>query len=311
MKTLLVIPAMVLFAVLSLAPSIRADDSVPTETISAMVVRWEQVLDSDFSDADQVQEAMRTLAEDKAVLQKVAEGDGGADPVVVKAIATLASFEQGVGAKKSQLSKSLQRQTQVATMMAKKWESVANQALANGVNPEASMIEIYKRTTKVNELLEQARLYAALAGVDDATAADLLEKVAYIEDVGVRMGAVDQAVTPRDVYAGSDKQALTEAIVAEWKAGRPEDEILGVRFMDKTWNRRTEKRFNNTLGWYPLDFSSMDTIVVVKEDDHIAGLYTVHLTKDHLNGDALEIDVESAQSNPGFKSQMLVKNYTP
>jgi len=43
----------------------------------------------------------------------------------------------------------------------------------------------------------------------------------------------------------------------------------------------------------------------------IANIYPVLLLKDHLNNNALEIDVESAKSIPGMGSTMLVRSFNP
>ncbi|MBN2710881.1 MAG: hypothetical protein JXR97_00400 [Planctomycetes bacterium] len=279
--------------------------------LKAMSEKWQRISKNGFADVDEARGVMGDYANDKAALDKLAKDAGSLKAELDAAGSAQKAFDAYIEKTKGELDQKLTQWAKTAPMMAKRWDMVSQQALDNGTNVPQGMIDIYKKSTNLSESKKEVGIYTAIAGDKDDKAKEFNEKLDYVEKVGVKMGAVDSAVTPRDSYADGDKADLKGKIEKLWKETYPKDEVIGVRFIDEKWTRKTEKRYNNVLGWYLLDFSSLEVRVVVKQDKDVADIYPVYLTKDHLKKDELEIDVETAKSAPAFKSQMLLKNYKP
>lgn len=224
-------------------------------------------------------------------------------------------FDGFLSKEQSALEKRIKNELKSKNMIAKRYDMVAQQALDSGSNVPQGMVGMYKRTISLDTVKKDITLYNSIAEVTGPDAQKMAkgfgEQLKYVEQVGVKLGAEDSAVTPRDSYAGKDKKVLKKMIEKAWKSQYPKDEVLGIRFVDESWIRKTEKRYNNTVGWYLEDFSSMEVKVVVKQDKFIAAIYPVFFIKDHTKGDAIDLDAETGKSNSFFKSEMLLKNYKP
>lgn len=300
------------FLIALLVPAVSstyAAESASVEAVQAISSKWKKIASAGFTDAQQAQSVMSVFDDDKAALTST--GDANFQSAVADAQKSLAVFESYLSQTKNRLAQQLGNELKSKSMMAKRWETVAKQAMQSGTNVPQNMIDMYKQMADIEALKENAGIYTAIAGATDSQAIEINDQVTYIEQVGVMMGAIETAVTPRDSYAGKDKAQLHAKIEKAWKSQYPNDAIMGIRFIDENWSQRNEKRYNDVTGWYKLNVSSMEVKVVTKEDDAIANIYPVFVLKDHLNNNALEIDVESAKSIPGMGSKMLIKNYNP
>ena len=296
-------------AILTAASSAYAAEPPSVEAIQAISSKWKKTASAGFTDSQDAQSVMAAFENDKAALAST--GDADFQAATAEAQKSLGAFESYLSQTKNILGRQLENELKSKSMMAKRWEMVAKQAMKSGTNVPQNMIDMYKQMAAIETLKENAGIYAAISGATDPKAIEINDQVAYIEQVGVMMGAIETAVTPRDSYAGKDKTQLHAKIEKAWKSQYPDDAIMGIRFIDENWSQRNEMRYNDVTGWYKLNISSMEVKVVTKEDDAIANIYPVFLLKDHLNNNALEIDVESAKSIPGMGSKMLVKNFNP
>lgn len=280
--------------------------NAPIESIKKIDAIYSRIVNSGFKSSEEAYRVMASYSENKNALKKA-----DSNPTVTKAQKSMEAFDRYINQTKNRLKTKLSGELSSKMMMAKRWESVANQALKSGSNVPQNRVMMYKQMTNVASLKKEAGIYTAIVGKNDADALNINKKVAYIEQVGVKMGAIDSAVTPRDSYTRSDKETLKSAIEKRWKSLYPKDALLGIRFIDASWFRRTEKRYNNVVGWYDLDVSTLEVKVVIKEDNDIAAICPVFLLRDHLKGDALEIDADSSKNINGMCSKMLIKNYKP
>lgn len=280
--------------------------NAPIESIKKIDAIYSRIVNSGFKSSEEAYRVMASYSENKNALKKA-----DSNPTVTKAQKSMEAFDRYINQTKNRLKTKLSGELSSKMMMAKRWESVANQALKSGSNVPQNRVMMYKQMTNVASLKKEAGIYTAIVGKNDADALNINKKVAYIEQVGVKMGAIDSAVTPRDSYTRSDKETLKSAIEKRWKSLYPKDTLLGIRFIDASWFRRTEKRYNNVVGWYDLDVSTLEVKVVIKEDNDIAAICPVFLLRDHLKGDALEIDADSSKNINGMCSKMLIKNYKP
>lgn len=280
--------------------------NAPIESIKKIDAIYSRIVNSGFKSSEEAYRVMASYSENKNALKKA-----DSNPTVTKAQKSMEAFDRYINQTKNRLKTKLSGELSSKMMMAKRWESVANQALKSGSNVPQNRVMMYKQMTNVASLKKEAGIYTAIVGKNDADALNINKKVAYIEQVGVKMGAIDSAVTPRDSHTRSDKETLKSAIEKRWKSLYPKDTLLGIRFIDASWFRRTEKRYNNVVGWYDLDVSTLEVKVVIKEDNDIAAICPVFLLRDHLKGDALEIDADSSKNINGMCSKMLIKNYKP
>lgn len=105
---------------------------------------------------------------------------------------------------------------------------MAKQAMQSGTNVAQNMIDMHKQMADTETLEENTGIYAAIAGTTDSKAIEINDQMAYIEQVGVMMGAIETAVTPRESYAGKDKMQLHAKIEKAWKSQYLNDAIANI-----------------------------------------------------------------------------------
>lgn len=111
---------------------------------------------------------------------------------------------------------------------------------------------------------------------------------------------------PPEKYTGSDKDALREQVLAAWKERYPNDKVLGTRFASATWRRKKESKYNNGT-WYHTDMSVLTLYVIVQTSAEMATVYPAYANKNHNEGDAITMGVNTKGSSY-VHEEILLKN---
>ncbi len=123
---------------------------------------------------------------------------------------------------------------------------------------------------------------------------------------GLDQDIIAAHVPPADSYIGPDKKELTTLVTEAWKKTYPTDEIIGVRWTTKAWDRDTHWAWQGNK-WYKVDASELRASVIVKTDDDIATVFYAYCVKDHLQGDAITV-TEDDKTDVGVHRKMLISN---
>ncbi|MDX2227808.1 MAG: hypothetical protein SFY92_12050 [Verrucomicrobiae bacterium] len=104
--------------------------------------------------------------------------------------------------------------------------------------------------------------------------------------------------TPSDKYEGKDREELITLTKTTWEKKYPKDNILAIRIGMKDWERKTEKRWREaTSSWYMVDYSQIQAMVIVKQDEQTAMIYPFNISKDHTDKDKISTDT-TGRENP-------------
>ena len=76
-----------------------------------------------------------------------------------------------------------------------------------------------------------------------------------------------------------------------------------------SWERKTEWRYQNVNGThYKVDRSYLQVWVIVKTSDKLATQYFIELSKNHMQGDSITVNVPANLQGNVLKTEMLLKN---
>ena len=308
---------------------IGADEATPkenTKAVSKLKNQWDRISRNGFSTPEEAKATLATFENDKKFilsLNKKYEGQKGADKDEKNLIFKLRSclidlqkFEEFLAGARDYMPKKINKSLDRENLTAQKMGGMIKQIRSQGQDPPPHMVKMFAQQSKFKSIKEDIAMYCAILGDSNAEAqkfeAEIVAKLKAINKIREEMGSTDLVVTPPNLYKGSDKAELEKKITADWKASHPKDEILGVRFHQPDWTRRTESRYDENFNrWYPIDVSTMEVNVVVKKDSETAEIFMSVLEKDHLNKDDLVIDVTSGKRSPLLIQEMPLKNYKP
>ncbi len=117
---------------------------------------------------------------------------------------------------------------------------------------------------------------------------------------------IDGNRAPKDLYAGADKAALKDRLLAAWKAQYPKDEVLDVRFSMENWKREVQHVWEKDR-FRTYDVSRLIVTVILKTSDTIATLYVAGFYKDPMAGDSQSVHVVERGSGSVY-NQMRIEN---
>ena len=113
---------------------------------------------------------------------------------------------------------------------------------------------------------------------------------------------------PSDQYSGKDKAELVRLTKSTWQSKYPKDDILAVRIGMKAWERKSERRWSNgSNAWYMVDYSQIQTMVIVKKDAQFAAIYPCNISKDHTDGNKVSVDT-TGRENPMLQRQIALSD---
>ncbi|MGE4158910.1 MAG: hypothetical protein AB7F75_07420 [Planctomycetota bacterium] len=165
----------------------------------------------------------------------------------------------------------------------------------------------------LDSTLADIRMYSAIAEAKNADVekiqSSFAEKLQSIHAMARKLNAdnLEARTLPDDAYKGDDHETLLDMVRKDWAKAYPGDEILALRIPMMGWEQTNEWRWSDgTNSWYEIRYSTLQVMVVVKTDDTIASLYPVNITKDHLNGDKLELD--SSAKRIGLLRQDILRS---
>ena len=114
---------------------------------------------------------------------------------------------------------------------------------------------------------------------------------------------------PADTYPGGDKQEILSLAVEEWNKKHSDKGLLAKGISMPNWERKTEWRYKSVDGTrYKVDRSYLQVWVIIKTNDRLATQYFIELSKNHMQGDAITINVPANLQGDVFKTEMLLKN---
>lgn len=110
---------------------------------------------------------------------------------------------------------------------------------------------------------------------------------------------------PAEAYQGGDKEKLRQMVVSRWKALYPQDQIVLVRFVKPSWERRQETTYNNG-SFYHYDNSALLVYVVIKKSAELGTAYPVYVNRNNKTG---KLEVGAQTKGSGYSHQdVLLKN---
>jgi hypothetical protein len=113
---------------------------------------------------------------------------------------------------------------------------------------------------------------------------------------------------PVDLYTGADKEEIRDMVTQAWKKKYPKDDILGVRFPNKTWVRDSVWRWSSAdKGWSNNDTSVLRLAVIVKTDKTVATIYQAYVNRDNAS-DSVNVGVDT-KGNEYVVEEMLLENW--
>jgi hypothetical protein len=137
----------------------------------------------------------------------------------------------------------------------------------------------------------------------------LKEMQAQLAAQGVQIGMPMATQTPEDAYQGEDKDKVLEMVAEAWKKEFPEDEVLGMRIQMDDWERYQDRRWSDgDEAFYDVDYSTLQTMVIVKKDNLKATMWPVNVTKDHMNNEKLEVDLNNLKDTDLMSQDIFLKN---
>ena len=93
--------------------------------------------------------------------------------------------------------------------------------------------------------------------------------------------------------------------MSRWKALYPQDQIVLVRFVKPSWERRRETTYNNG-SFYHYDNSALLVYVVIKKSAELGTAYPVYVNRDNQTG---KLEVGAQTKGSGYSHQdVLLKN---
>ncbi|MCB9991217.1 MAG: hypothetical protein H6867_07530 [Rhodospirillales bacterium] len=169
---------------------------------------------------------------------------------------------------------------------------------------------------KIRHLLAMTALTALMTPAMSARADDINPNLAKLKEIqaqmaaqGVEMKLPMATEAPEDAYQGEDKAKILEMVDQAWKEKHPDDEVLGMRIQMEEWDRYQDKRWSDAdEDWYPVDYSELQTWVIVKKDETTATMWPVNVTKDHLDGEKLGVDVTGVKDVDLMSRDILLEN---
>ena len=172
---------------------------------------------------------------------------------------------------------------------------------------------------KIRHLLAMAAITAVCTGAihaADARAEDINPNLAKLKEIQAQMAAqgVEMKLplaqeTPPDAYQGKDKEKVLKMVKDAWTSAHPQDEILGMRIQMDDWDRYQDKRWSDgDEDFYNVDYSELQTMVIVKKDDTKATMWPVNVTKDHMDNDKLAVDVTGVKETELMSQDILLEN---
>ncbi len=247
-----------------------------------------------------VNEVLKTYA----VLIKMGSAEGAK---IQKAHAAAVKAMQGYLAKREELIKEAQSK---GPTLVKEASTRAQQALAK------KQVAMFRQS---ENNLEQVQSYIDhLTTMDYGTAKEAAKSLqsslvaARKELDTVKKGLKEELLAgteaPKDVYAEKDKAEIADAVLKAWKKKYPKDDVLGVRFPNKTWVRDSIWRWSSAqVGWYNNDTSVLRLNVIVKADAKTATIYQAYVNKDN-HSDSVNVGVDTKGSQYVVQ-EMLLKNW--
>jgi|GEM_PF-1993721 len=156
---------------------------------------------------------------------------------------------------------------------------------------------------------------AAIKGQNDPQVKELLAKYNRLSaQVKKAEGDLKESILaatgmPADAYSGGDKQQIISLAVKEWKKKHPDKALLAKGIAMPNWERRTEWRYKSVDSTrYKVDRSYLQVWVIVKTSDRLATQYFIELSKNHMQGDNITLNVPKNLQGDVFKTEMLLKN---
>ena len=114
---------------------------------------------------------------------------------------------------------------------------------------------------------------------------------------------------PANAYSGGDKNKIINMAVKEWNKKHPGKPVLAKGISMPNWERRTEWRYHSVNAThYKVDRSYLQVWVIIKTSDKVATQYFIELSKNHMQGDSITINVPANLQGDVFKTEMLLKN---
>lgn len=155
----------------------------------------------------------------------------------------------------------------------------------------------------------------AIKGKNDSQVRTLKAKFAKLNsqvkkaEGDLRESILEATKMPADVYSGSDKNKIINLAVSEWNKKHPNKAVLARGISMPNWERRTEWRYHSVNGThYKVDRSYLQVWVIVKTSDWLATQYFIELSKNHMQGDKITLNVPANLHGDVFKAEMLLKN---
>ena len=169
---------------------------------------------------------------------------------------------------------------------------------------------------KIRHLLAITAIAALTIPAIDARADDINPNLAKLKEIqaqmaaqGVEMKLPMATEAPEDAYQGEDKKIVLDMVKTAWAAAHPDDEILGLRIQMEEWDPYQDKRWSDAdEDWYNVNYSELQTWVIVKKDETTATMWPVNVTKDHLDGDKLGVDVTGVKDVDLMSRDILLEN---
>ncbi len=115
---------------------------------------------------------------------------------------------------------------------------------------------------------------------------------------------------PKDVYAKGDKAELERFIRGVWAKKFPAESIVAVRFPHEAFERKTQWVYvPDSRAFVKRDRSTMGAWVIVKDGPKQAIQWYVTVIRQHLKGDALDLDWIDRPSKVPPMQRMLLANF--
>ena len=161
---------------------------------------------------------------------------------------------------------------------------------------------------EAEQLLSQTQADAGAASPEAQAASDAISKArTECETLAARFRSLEASSfrLPAEAYSGRDKGQLRQMVLARWKALYPQDQVVGVRFVDRTWERKRSSEYIHGT-WYHHDVSALRVYVVIKKTAELGEVYPAYINKDNASG-KLEVGAETKGSSYSH-SGILLKN---
>lgn len=121
-----------------------------------------------------------------------------------------------------------------------------------------------------------------------------------------KVSALENNKVPSDSFKGSEREKIMDMVKSAWKSRYPTDKILEYR-INGNWERRSEWR-EAAGDLYKVDYSAVYAYVVTKGSEGMAEFHSVHVTKDHLNGNKLELGDVGKTNHPFINNKVKISN---